>query len=205
MPPGTLIKRNLAYFWRSNLAVVLGVATAVAVLAGALLVGDSVRGSLRDLFVQRLGKTDELIASTGLFREKLADDLQADSRFVTSFSACPMILLSGLVTDDGSGRRASRVQVYGVDDRFFQFHRVDVKAPTEREVLMSPDLARELASEAGRTALLRLEKPSAIPAGSLHGRNEDLGRTIRLISRGTPPASQLGEFSLRAEQGPMRA
>ena len=34
----TLLKRNLAYFWRSNLAVVLGVATAVAVLAGALLV-----------------------------------------------------------------------------------------------------------------------------------------------------------------------
>ena len=49
----TLLSRNLIYFWRSNLAVVLGVATAVAVLAGALLVGDSVRGSLRDLFLQR--------------------------------------------------------------------------------------------------------------------------------------------------------
>ena len=36
----------------------LGVATAVAVLAGALLVGDSVRGSLRDLVLQRLGSTD---------------------------------------------------------------------------------------------------------------------------------------------------
>lgn len=60
----TLLRNNLVYFWRSNIAVVLGVGTAVAVLAGALLVGDSVRGSLRDLFVQRLGKTDEVIASS---------------------------------------------------------------------------------------------------------------------------------------------
>ena len=34
---------------------------AVAVLAGALLVGDSVRASLRDLFQQRLGNTDQVI------------------------------------------------------------------------------------------------------------------------------------------------
>ena len=202
----TLLKRNLTYYWRSNLAVVLGVATAVAVLAGALLVGDSVRGSLRDLVVQRLGRTDLVVASANFFREKLADDLQADSRFVESFDdASPLIALNGLVTDEKSGRRASRVQVYGVDDRFFRFHQVDVRTPNDREVVMSPDLASELASEAGQTTLVRIEKPSAIPAGSLHGRKEDLGRTIRLTAREPLLRSHLGEFSLRAEQGPVRA
>jgi ABC-type lipoprotein release transport system permease subunit len=202
----TLLKRNLAYFWRSNLAVVLGVATAVAVLAGALLVGDSVRGSLRDLFVQRLGKTDQVVASTNFFREKLADDIQAGSGFAESFSKIsPLIVLSGLVTEEKSGRRASQVQVYGVDDRFFRFHQVDVRAPNDREVLMSPDLASELASHAGQAILLRIEKPSAIPAGSLHGRKEDLGRTIRLTALESLAPSRLGEFSLRAEQGPVRA
>ncbi|MFY9610983.1 MAG: FtsX-like permease family protein [Blastocatellia bacterium] len=202
----TLLSRNLTYFWRSSLAVVLGVATAVAVLAGALLVGDSVRGSLRDLFVQRLGKTDQVIASTNFFREKLADELQGDSRFVKGFSgACPLIVLNGLVTVERSGRRASGVQVYGVDDRFFQFHQVEVKTPNEREVLLSPGLTRELGTGPGQTVLLRIEKPSAIPAGSLHGRKEDLGRTIRLTSRESPTRSQLGEFSLRPGQGPVRA
>jgi len=206
MRTSTLLSRNLVYFWRSNVAVVAGVATAVAVLAGALLVGDSVRGSLRDLFVQRLGRTDQVVASTTFFREKLADELQADSRFADFFSgASPMIVLKGLVTDEKSGRRATGVQVYGVDDRFFHFHQADVKAPGEREVLLSPDLGRELSSEPGQTTLLRIEKPSAIPAGSLHGRKEDLGRTIRLTNRSTLAASQLGEFSLRAEQGPVRA
>ena len=47
MRTGQLLKRNLAYYWQTNLAVITGVAIAVAVLAGALLVGDSVRGSLR--------------------------------------------------------------------------------------------------------------------------------------------------------------
>lgn len=204
----TLLSRNLNYFWRSNLAVVLGVATAVAVLAGALLVGDSVRGSLSDLFLQRLGKTDEVIGSTTFFTEKLADNLQADARFARAFSgACPLIVLNGLVTDEKSGRRASSVQVYGIDDRFWKFHGLasQVKPLTDRDVLLSPDLARELGCEAGQTLLLRIEKPSAIPAGSLHGRKEDLGRTIRLSFREALAPPQLGEFSLRPSQGAVRA
>ena len=49
MRTSTLLARNLAWYWRTNLAVLLGVATAAGVLGGALLVGDSVRASLRDL------------------------------------------------------------------------------------------------------------------------------------------------------------
>src|SRR6185369_2166588 len=160
MRTSTLLSRNLSYYWRSNLAVVLGVATAVAVLSGALLVGDSVRGSLRDLFVQRLGRTDHIVVSTSFFREKLSDELQADPRFARAFSgACPLIALNGLVTDEQSRRRASGVQVYGVDDRFWKFHsREPVKAPSEREVLLSPDLAREMGTGARQSILLRIEK-----------------------------------------------
>jgi len=47
-----LILRNLVYFRAANLAVALGMAVATAVLTGALMVGDSVRGSLRALAVQ---------------------------------------------------------------------------------------------------------------------------------------------------------
>ena len=63
-----LILHSLRYYWRTNVAVMLGVAAAVAVLAGALLVGDSVRGSLRDLALGRLGRTDSVISSLGFFR-----------------------------------------------------------------------------------------------------------------------------------------
>ena len=59
--PRQIVLRSLTYYWRTNVAVVLGVATAVSVLAGALLVGDSVRGSLRDLLLGRLGRTDQVV------------------------------------------------------------------------------------------------------------------------------------------------
>ena len=64
-----LLLRNLLHYWRTNAAVVAGVATAVAVLAGALLVGQSVRESLRDLLSERFGSTDYVVSADRYFRE----------------------------------------------------------------------------------------------------------------------------------------
>ena len=52
-----------------------GVATAVAVLAGAGLVGESVRESLRRLALERLGETHHAVSAPRWFRAGLADDV----------------------------------------------------------------------------------------------------------------------------------
>ena len=207
MRASRLIKRSLAYYWQTNLVVVLGVATAVAVLTGALLIGESVRGSLRDLVSQRLGRTDDFIASTGFFREQLASDMLQPGVFTTSGigATCPMIALDGVVTHEPSRRRAGDVRVYAVDQRFWRFNGVDVASPQNREVLVSESLAHELGTNDGDSLLLRIEKPSDIPVESLHGRKEDPGRTIRLNLKSVLPGASLGEFSLRPQQGPVRA
>src|SRR6185312_13197911 len=202
-----LLKNNLKYYWRTNLAVVVGVATAVAVLAGALLVGDSVRASLRDIFLQRLGKTDHVITATSFFREQLAADLQGESQFAASGfnSACPLISLQGSVSE-ASGTRAGGVQVYGVDERFWKFHgREGKQAPQNREVFISSSLARELNSKVSDSLLLRIEKPSDVPLESLYGRKEDLGKTLRLNIKEILAGEELGDFSLRPQQGAVRA
>ena len=93
-----LIKRNLGYHWRTNLAVVLGVATAVSVLAGALIVGESVRVSLRDLVLTRLGSTAFVVTSTNFFDETVARRLVIDEEFRSLFQATlPLIVLDGFV------------------------------------------------------------------------------------------------------------
>src|SRR5262245_4644818 len=120
-----LALRGIAFYWRSHIAVLLGVATAVAVLAGALLVGDSVRGSLRDLVLGRLGKTDVIVASTTFFREQLASDLSGDPAFAARFSSiAPLVVAQAFVTGQDNGKSAGDVRVYGVDDRFWRFHGV---------------------------------------------------------------------------------
>ena len=84
-------------------------AIAVAVLAGAYNVGESVRASLRDLALARLGETQYAVTSNTFFREALLPE-------------CPLIALEAVVTHDGSGRRASEVALYAVDQRFWEFH-----------------------------------------------------------------------------------
>jgi ABC-type lipoprotein release transport system permease subunit len=205
-----LILRSLTYYWRTNLAVVLGVAAAVTVLAGALLVGDSVRGSLRDLVLDRLGRTSVVVISQDFFRDELASEVAADPGFAETFdSVVPLIAVEGFATEQSSSRRAGRVQVYGVDDRFWRFHGLDGVwgdgGARSRDLLISPALARELEATEGSAVLLRVQMPSAIPLESLHGRKDDLGRTLRLTVRRVLPADQLGEFSLAAQQGEIRA
>ena len=68
-----LIKRSLLYHWRSHVAVVLCVVTGTSVLSGALLVGDSMRGSLRDLTLDRLGRVDYALRAGRVFRQALVE------------------------------------------------------------------------------------------------------------------------------------
>ncbi len=186
-----LVRRSLVYYWRTNLAVILGVATAVAVLSGALLVGDSVRESLRELVLSRLGKTRAVVTSAQFLREQLAAEVPG---------AAPLIVIQGVVTNEKSGRRASKVAVYGVDDRFFQFNGYSQSSPSGNEARLTPALARELGVQANDSILLRVEKPSAIPRESLQGHKEDSGRTLRLTA-----ASAGLEFALQPTQGDVSA
>ncbi len=118
-----LILLSLAHHWRLNAAVGLGVTAATAVLTGALLVGDSVRGSLRHLTLDRLGRIDQVLVTNRFFRQELAEELARSPEFQGHFSAAvPMILLQGSVENAMGERqaRAGQVTILGCDDRFWQ-------------------------------------------------------------------------------------
>ena len=145
--------------------------------------------------------------STGFFREALAGELKGDRGYTPAASgAAPIVVLQGLVTEQGTGRRASRVQIYGVDDRFWTFHGLAGRSgPAGRDAFVSRALAADIGAADGGTILVRVERPSAIPVESLHGQKEDTGRTIRLTVRGVLDRSEGGEFSIRPQQGDVRA
>jgi putative ABC transport system permease protein len=193
----TLIRRSATYHWRTNLAVGFGVAAAVAVLGGALIVGDSVRGSLRDLALGRLGRTQDVLSSATFVREGLAAVLAE----ATGAGAAPLLASTAVVTHEPSGRRAAGVAVYGVDERFWRFHGMEPREGT----FASDALARELGAASGDVLLTRLQQPSEVPLESLFAHKEDLGRTIRLTLAAALPRNQLGEFALRPQQGEVRA
>ncbi len=196
-----LLLRSLSHYWRTHAAVVLGVATAVAVLAGALVVGDSVRGSLRRIALGQLGKTELAVRSGRFFREALAADLAGGKA-----PSCPLVALTGLVRHQSSGRGAGEVAVYGVDERFWAFHGLAAGPLLEgREALVGAALAEELGSAAGDTLLVRLPPPAEIPGSSLFGRRDTPGSSLRVTVKGTLPLDAMGGFALRPRQRPVSA
>ena len=177
MRPSRLVLRGLTYYWRTNVAVVLGVATAVAVLAGALLVGDSVRGSLRDLVLQRLGRDRS--------RRRLAarssassspTDLEADPAFASTLQrrgSADRRRRRRHRAGERTPRRARqglrrRRSVLAVPRR-----RPRIAVRRDRDALVSPALAARSARSAGSAVLVRVQRPSEIPLESLHGRKDD--------------------------------
>jgi putative ABC transport system permease protein len=127
----TLIRRSLRFHARAHLGVVLGAAIGSAALIGALVVGDSVRGSLTNMALRRLGRINfALSAQDRLFQASLAPRLRAtqppDStggRSATPatnhpFRAWPQssaLALPGIVSRQDSAARANRVNVVGVE------------------------------------------------------------------------------------------
>ncbi|MEM9187250.1 MAG: FtsX-like permease family protein, partial [Planctomycetota bacterium] len=195
--------RSLRHYRRAHLPVVLGVAVATAVLTGALVVGDSVRGSLRDLTLQRLGRIDQALVTQQPFRAALADELAAAEGFGRAFAgADAAFLLRGSLSSSGAGRRyAGGVQVVGVSPRFKQHGDavwVDALAPDT--VAITAPLAEELGVSEGGEVVLRLPTVTALPADSPLGEKADTTIGKRLtIARVLPPTG-LARFSLAPSQ-----
>src|SRR4051794_7359365 len=106
MTTARLILRNLLHFRAASLAVVAGMAVATAVLTGALMVGDSVRGSLRALAVQRLGPVDYALAGTRFFDDSLAGRVAAAPGLGGRYDVAPMVSVTGgAAVGEGPGRR----------------------------------------------------------------------------------------------------
>ena len=142
-----LIQRNVLHYWRTNLAVVAGVAVAVAVLAGALLVGASVRSSLRALALERLGAVDRVVTSARFVPEAFAAGVLAanalDGQFTT---AAPLVAVEGFVTHQPAAGVRRGCRSTGVDERFWTFHGLDPEpfALGRNAALVSGGLAGEL-------------------------------------------------------------
>ncbi len=202
------IRRSLRHHRRIHGAVVLGVAAATAVLTGALLVGDSVRGSLRALTHDRLGSIDAVLVSNRFFDRRMADELNKATGFTSRFAkAVPAIIFPHGTIDrpaNGATARASDVLVVGCDANFWQLGTFPLEPdalPGESQIVLNEPLAQELGVRVGDQVVLRLPKASAIAADSPLGQKEGRVRAIPgLDVVAIIPAEGLGRFSLLASQ-----
>jgi putative ABC transport system permease protein len=172
--------------------VLLGALVGTAVLTGALLVGDSLRGSLRSRVDRQLNGIQSAWIGQRFIRSDVANELPQ--------RPTPAILLQGTVECDG--RRASRVTVVGLPNErglFKQFSLDNAGA------VVSSRLAQKVGGEKGQTIRINVEKPTAIPRGSLLGKRnaDDTTQAVRLPIADVLPANDpANEFSLAPTSEP---
>ena len=162
MTTWTLVKCSLRFYWRTHLGVVLGAAVSTAILVGALVVGDSVRHSLKTLALSRLGEVRLALAPQNrYFRAKLAEDLETALNTATA----PVLRLRGIAANSDGTARVNRVQVLGVNERFWALgvSRPMFDGGLSNEVFLNERLAAQLAVREGEEILLRVEKPGFLP------------------------------------------
>lgn len=213
-----LASESFKYYFRNNLVLALGVAAATAVLTGALIVGDSMRTSLRKLAMDRLGRIDEIVVADGFFRARLADELEESDLFSANYAdALPAILFpNGSVQIGGDFnsrssskiKRASKVNVFGVDDEFWSLSTdkdLKVEKLANRRVIINQALAEQLGisdlSNSTDKLTLRIPKPSRLPSDSALGKKNDLIESlVELDVVQILPNSSIARFGLHASQ-----
>ena len=194
MSPRRLLARSLLHHGALHSAAALGVGVGTAVLAGALIVGSSVRESLRELTLDRLGAIDFAAAGERYFRESVAESFDGAARAATA------VLIRGSAQHAGSAQRASKVRIHGVDEAFWEFYQVEAPQIGNREVVLNRRLAVELGAAAGDELLLRFQTDALVPAESVMGRKADNVRLLRLRIAAVLEDRGPGRFGLSPQQ-----
>lgn len=194
-----LIAKSLRFYWRTNVAVLMAVVVATGVLTGALVVGDSVQYTLRKTLEARLGDAQfAVMPQDRFFRAELADDLEEQ----LGGTVVPVLQVAGIITNADGSRRVNRVQVLGVDEKFYAIG-PGPNPFAERAVegvFVSEPLARGLGVTVGDEVVVRVARPGMMPRDIPLASDEDLTIASRVEVRMVAGPSVFGRFDLQANQ-----
>lgn len=210
----SLVLRTVFHFYKLLFPVAGGVAVSTAVIVGALLVGDSMRGSLRFIAMDRIGNIDRIVLAPRWFREESLATRRAVSQ-QTNGTTDPLhgfLLVDSVVAeyqirsgDEIQTNRATEMTLLGVDEPFWQMSRiVPNPLPSKEQIVLNQSLASKLGANVGDRVTFKVSRQAVVPADSALGKRDN--ETVAL-SRwevvAVIPDESLGRFSLRSDQRPV--
>jgi ABC-type antimicrobial peptide transport system permease subunit len=192
-----LILSNLKYYRKAYLAILGGTVISTAVLTGALVVGDSVRYSLGQLTEIRLGKSRFAVqAGDRFFRQQLSDDLSVQ----TNTLIAPILQLEGIAVNTDKNTQLNRVEVLGVDKRFFKLWDSPTPLPGDEEAILSRNVAEKLNLQPGDEFILKIRKQAKASENAPFVSEKEPLITFRLKVSTLTDDRQMGRFSLKSNQ-----
>lgn len=199
-----LVVRTLFHYARLNFALLVGVALTAAILSGSLVVGDSVKESLRRNAAARIeGIGFAVVGGDRFFSEELADRLAKHPKVNTTVS--PVVQALGTVATPDANVRANGVQVLGVDERFWSLGggaNSLAGGGKDGALVVNETLARRLGVKVGDTLVVRLEIPGELSKDAPLSGEADETITLREKVSAVVGRADMGRYSLKAEQVP---
>ncbi len=206
-----LVIASIVHHRRAHIGTALAAAVACAALTGALLVGDSVRGTLRSLAVERLGGVDQVLVAERPFTVGLAAALAARPRVAEAFRAtAPALLLRGSAAaarPEGTGPFIGAVKAIGLMPDGFDLLAAPsppqagpALRPSGRRAIVNRRLADDLRLKAGDAFIISIEPRGGAARESLAGRRDDPARSIRLEVLSVIENRGAGLFSIEKSQ-----
>ena len=197
-----LILKSVWYFRKLNLTIILGIALSTAILVGALIIGDSVRYSLQQITVQRLGNTSQVItAGERLFGQQLATELAEK----TGAETAALLRANGFGVIDGGDLRINQLAVWGVDATIGNFASYpELFQLQNNEVAINENLASLSGLKVGDEFLLRLNKLNTFPANTPFVSEEETTVSFRVSVARILKPDELGNFNLQNIQSSPR-
>ena len=197
MKKSRLILRNLWFYRKPYLAVLAGASIGIAVLTGALSVGDSVRYSLQKLTDVRLGKTRFVLQSRDhLCRDSLAAALSKE----LNEDVAPLLLSEGIAVNSEKEKRINSAEVIGIDGNFSRFWDNISAIPGEDEAIISQNTASRLELKPGDEFFLRIRKQGNTPQNAPFATERTISVSLRLKVKAIADDDQMGRFSLKSNQ-----
>lgn len=198
------VLRGIWHYRKLNLVVMLAVAVSTAVIAGSLIVGDSVRYSLRKMTQQRLGDVTHVLHSPRFVRQQLASDVQTKFGKADQVFAPAILLPSSLEAKSGTDtiRRAGSVSLVGLEESGWDLLLTgDIPAPGDRDVVLGFRTASELNANVGDEVSIWVEIPSSIPRDSLLGERDEVNvEIVATVSAIIPENLGASRFDLNPGQ-----
>ncbi|MDD2305654.1 MAG: ABC transporter permease [Prolixibacteraceae bacterium] len=197
-----LILKSAWFYRKLNLTIILGIALSTAILVGALIIGDSVKYSLQQITVQRLGKTSQVItAGERLFRQQLATELAEKNGTETA----ALLRANGFGVIDGGDLRINQLAVWGVDATIGNFSNYpEVFQLQNNEVAINENLASLSGLKVGDEFLLRVDKLNTFPANTPFVSEKEATVSFRVSVARILKPDELGNFNLRNIQSAPR-
>lgn len=216
----TLIRRSLRFHWRSHLGVVLGAAIGSAALIGALVVGDSVQGSLRARALERLGPVAFALGPHDrFFRDELGFGIYSARNYSPYWNLSSnraayfgepqpvtALLLPGMASRADGSARANQVNVLGVclyvkpevQGKWLG----DLEKIPAGEIWLNAPLAAQLQANLGTEIILRLPQSKGGSAEVAVSSRSASSHSLRLKLTRILTSAEMGDFNLQPTQQP---